>query len=159
MYDKSEEIKTDNHRCCCSTAKSCLTLCDPMVCSTPDFPVLHYLSEFAQTHVHWGGDAIQPSCPMLPHSPPAFNLSQHQGLFHESVLHIRWPEYWSFSFSISPSSEYSGLISFRGGLISLLSKSLSWVFSNTIFLKHQFFDAQPSLWSNSYICTWQLEKP
>ena len=65
---------------CCSVAKLCLTLCNPMDCSRPGFPVLHYLLEFAQTHVHWVGDAIQPSHP-LSSSPPALNLSQHQGLF------------------------------------------------------------------------------
>ena len=66
--------------CCCSFAQSCPTLCDPMDCSTPGFPVLHYLSEFAQTHVHWVGDAIQPSHPLSPPSP-ALHLFQHQGLF------------------------------------------------------------------------------
>ena len=76
--------------------------------------------------------------------------------FTESVLHIRWPKYWSFSLSISPSNEYSGLISFR---ISLQSKGLSRVFSNTTVQKHQFFGAQLSLWSNSHIHTWFLEKP
>ena len=63
--------------CCCSGAKSCPTLCDPMNCSTPGFPVLHYLPEFAQTHVHLVGDAIQPSHPLSPLSPPALNLFQH----------------------------------------------------------------------------------
>ena len=78
---------------------------------------------------------------------------------NESALPIRWPEYWSFSFSISSSNEYSGLLSFRlTGLISLLSKGLSRVFSNTTVQKHQFFEAQPSLWSNSHIHTWLLEK-
>ena len=68
--------------CCgCSGAQSYLTLCDPVDCSTPGFPVLHHLLEFTQTHVHWVGDAIQPSHPLSPHSPPAFSLSQHQGLF------------------------------------------------------------------------------
>ena len=66
-------------RCCCSVL--CLTLCNPMDCSTPGFPVLHYFPEFAQTHIHWVGDAIQPSHPLLSLSPPAFGLSQHQGLF------------------------------------------------------------------------------
>ena len=76
------------------------------------------------------------------------------------ALHIRWPKDWSFSFSISPSSEYSGLISFRiVGLIFLLSKGLSRVFPNTTVRKHQFFGTQPSLWSNSHICTWLMEKP
>ena len=67
--------------CCCSVAKSCLTLCNPTDCSTPGFPVLHYLPEFAQTHVHWLSDAIQPPHPLSPTSPPALNLSQHQSLF------------------------------------------------------------------------------
>ena len=62
-------------------SQSCLTLCNPMECSTPDFPVHHQLPELAQTHVHWVGDAIQPSHPLLSPSPPIFNLSQHQGLF------------------------------------------------------------------------------
>ena len=84
-----------------------------MDCSTPGFPVLHYLPEFSQTHVHWVNDAIQPSHPLFPLSLPALNLSQHQDFSSESALHIRWPKYWSFSFSISPSNEYSRLISFR----------------------------------------------
>ena len=67
--------------CCCSVAQSCLTLCDPIDCSTLGLPVLHHLPELAQTHVHWVSDAIQPSHPLLSPSPPAFNLSHHQGLF------------------------------------------------------------------------------
>ena len=67
--------------CCCSIAQSCLTLCGPMDCSTPGLPVIHHLLELAQAHVHRVGDAIQPSHPLLPPSPPAFNLSQHPGLF------------------------------------------------------------------------------
>ena len=67
--------------CCCSVAKLCLTLCDPTNCSTPGFPVLYYLLKFAQTHVRWISDAIQPSHPLSSPSPPAFSLSQHQGLF------------------------------------------------------------------------------
>ena len=89
--------------------------------NTPGFPVHHQLPEFAQTHVHRVGDAIQPSHLLSSPSPPAFNLSQHQGLSNESVLHIRWPNYWSFSFSISPSNEYSGLISFRIDWLDLLA--------------------------------------
>ena len=74
--------------CCCPVTKSCPTLCDPMVCSIPGFPVLHYIPEFAQTHVHWVGDAIQPSHLLLFPFLPAFNLSQHQGLFEwVSSLH------------------------------------------------------------------------
>ena len=104
-----------------SVAELCPILCDTMDCSTPGFPIHHHLPEFAQTHVHWVDDAIQPSHPLSSPPPPAFNLSQHQGLLNESVLHIRWPKYRSFSFSISPSSEYPGLISFRIGWLDLLA--------------------------------------
>ena len=104
--------QSPNHWCC-PVAQSCPTLCNPMECSTPGFPVLHYLPDFAQTHVHWVGDAIQPSdlcCPLLL-LPSVFPIIR---VFSSKlVLHIRWPEYWSFNFSISPSNEYSGLISFR----------------------------------------------
>ena len=85
--------------------KSCLTLCNPMDCNIPASPVHHQLPEFTQTHVHWVSDAIQPSHPLSSPSPPALNLSQHQGLFQDSVLRIRWPKYWSFkylSFSVPP---------------------------------------------------------
>ena len=80
--------------------------------STPGLPVHHQLPESTQTHVHRVGDAIQPSHPLSSPSP-VLNLSQHQGLSNESALRIRWPKDWSFSFGISPSNEYSGLISFR----------------------------------------------
>ena len=93
--------------------QSCPILCDPIYCSTPVFLVHHKLSELAQTHVHQVSDAIQPFHPLSSTSPPALNLSQHQGFSNESVLHIRWPKYWSFSFSISPSNEYSELIPLR----------------------------------------------
>ena len=109
-------------KCCAqfsSVTQLSLTLCDPVYCSTPGFPVHHQLPELAQTHVHRLGDAIQPSHPLLSPSPPAFNLPQHQGLSSESLLCIRWPNYWSFSFS--PSSEYSGLISFRIDWFDLLA--------------------------------------
>ena len=92
-----------------------------MDCSTPDLSVDHQLPEFTQTHVHRVCDAIQPSHPLSSPSPPAFNISQHQGLFNESTLCMRWPKYWSFSFSISPSREYSGLISFRIDWLDLLA--------------------------------------
>ena len=84
-------------------------------------PPTHQLLEFTQTHVHTVGDAIQPSHPLLSPSPPAFNLSQHQGLSNESALRIRWSKYWSFSFSISPCNEYSVLISFRIDWFDLLA--------------------------------------
>ena len=96
-----------------SVTQSFLTLCDPMDCSTAGLPVHHQLPEFTQTHVHWVSDAIQPSHPLSSPSLPTFNLSPHQGLSNESVFCIRWPKYWSLSFSINPSNGYSGLISFR----------------------------------------------
>ena len=109
--------------CFCSVTKLCPTLFDPIDCSTPGFPVLHYLLEFAQTHVHWVSDANQPSHPLSPSSPPTFNLSPHQVVIsNESALcTMYWPKYWSFSFSISPSSEYSGLISFQFSSVQSLS--------------------------------------
>ena len=104
-----------------SVAQSCLTLCDPMNRSTPGLPVHHQLPESTQTHVHWVGDAIQPCHPLSSPSPPAPNPSQHQGLSNESTLCMRWPKYWSFSFSISPSNEQPGLISFRMDWLDLLA--------------------------------------
>ena len=104
-----------------SVAQSCPTLCDPMNRSMPGLPVHHQLPEFTQTHVHRVGDAIQPSHPPSSPSPPAPNPSQHQGLFHESTLRMRWPKYWSFSLSISPSNEHPGLISFRMDWLDLLA--------------------------------------
>ena len=90
--------------------------------STPGLPVHHQLLEFTQTHhVHWVGDAIQPSHPLSSRSLPAFNLSQPQGRFQWGSLRIRWPKYQSFSFSVNPSSEYSGLISLRMDWLDLLA--------------------------------------
>ena len=94
-----------------SVTQSYLTLCDPMNHSTPGLPPHHQLPEFTQTHVHWVSDAIQPSHPLPSPSPPAFNLSQHQNLFKWDSSSHQVAKV--FSFSISPSSEYSGLISFR----------------------------------------------
>ena len=108
---------------CCSAAQSCPTLWDPMKCSTPGFPVLHHLLELAQNPVHWVSDAIQPSHLPSPPSPPAFSLSVFLiflSFSSESAFHSRWPKYWSFSFSFSPSHEYSGLISFRTDQLDLL---------------------------------------
>ena len=96
-------------------------LCNTMDCSMPGLPVHHQLPKLAQTHVHQVHDAIQPSHPLSSPSYPAFNLSHHQGLFNESVLHIRWPKCWSFSFNISLSNQYSGLISFRIDWLDLLA--------------------------------------
>ena len=140
---------------CCSVAELCSTLCKPTDCSMPDFPVLHYLPEFAQTHVHWVNDAIQPSHPLSSPSPGAFNLSQHQGL-------LQW---------VSSSHQVARVLELLPmniqdwfplaltGLISLQSRGLSRVFSNTTVQKHQFFGAQLSLQSSSHIHTWLLEKP
>ena len=95
---------------------------DPKDCSMPDFPVLHCLPEFAQTHVHWVSDAIKPSYPLSPPSPPTLNLSQNQGFFQwVDSSHQLAKVYWSFGFSISPSNEYSGFISFRIDWLDLLA--------------------------------------
>ena len=104
-----------------SVTQSCLTLCNAMDCSMPGLPVHYQLPELTQIHVHWVGDAIQPSHPLSSPSPPAFNLSQHQGLFQWVGSCIRWPKDWSFSFSVSPSNEYSGLISFRMDWLDLVA--------------------------------------
>ena len=93
-----------------SVTRSCPTLWDPMDCSKPGFAVHHPLVALTQTHVYWAGDDIQPSHPVIPFSS---RLQSFPVFSNKLVLHIRWPKYWNFSFSISPSSEYSGLISFR----------------------------------------------
>ena len=92
-----------------------------MSCSTPGLPVHQQLPEFTQTRVHQAGDAIQPSHPLSSPSPPAPNPSHHQGLSNESTLRMRWPKYWSFSFSIIFSKEIPGLISFRMDWLDLLA--------------------------------------
>ena len=91
-----------------SVAQSCPTLCNPKNRSTPGLPVHHQLPEFTQIHVHQVGDAIQPSHPLSSPSPPAPNPSQHQSFSNKSTLCMRWPKYWRFSFSISPSKEILG---------------------------------------------------
>ena len=104
-----------------SVAQSCLTLCNPIDCSTPGIPVHHQLPEFTQTHARWLSDTIQPSHPLSSPSPPTFNLSQPQCLFKWlSSLH-QVAKYWSYSFSISPSNEYSWMISFRMNWLNLLA--------------------------------------
>ena len=137
-----------------------LCYCDSMDCSTPGFSVHHQLPELAQTHAVRVSDTIQPSHPLLFPSPLAFNLSSIRVFSKESVLHIRWPKYWSFCFSLSPSDEYSRLISFRIDWLDLLAVSTrdSRVLSNTTVQKHQFSHAQLYLWSSSHIHTWLLEK-
>ena len=146
--------------CCSSFVKSCPTL-QPMDYSMPGFPVLHCLLEFAQIHVRRVEDAIQPSHPLSPPSHPALNLSQHQVLYQLSQLFTSGDQ--SIGASASPSVLPMNIQDWfpleLTGLISLLSKVLSRVFSNTIVRKHQFFGPQPSLWFNSHIRTWLLEKP
>ena len=144
--------------CCCSVTQLCPTLCDPMDCSTLGFPALH-LPDFAQTHVHWLRDAIQPSHPLLSPSP-TFSLSQHWSFPMRQL-------FTSGGQSVGASASASVLpVNIQGwfplgwtGWISLQSKELSRVFYNTTVQKHQFFNAQPSLWSSSRIPTCLLEKP
>ena len=114
-----------------SLAQSCLTLCNPMNCSTPGLLVHYQLPAFTQTHVHRVGNAIQPSllcCPLLllPLIPPRIRVFSN-----ESALHMKWPKYWSFSFSIGPSNEHPGLISFRMDWLDLLAVQAYWHQRNT----------------------------
>ena len=143
-----------NFCCCCSVAKSCSAVCDPMDYSTQGFPVFYHLLEFAQTHVHWVCDTIQSSYPLLSPSTIAFNLSQHQSLFQwVSFLH-QVGRVWELQFSISPSNQYSGLISFRidcfdflaiqGTLKSLLQHH-GWKASILRHWHSAFFMIQPYL--------------
>ena len=119
-------------------------LCKPMDCSTPGFSVWHHLLEFTQTHVHWFGDVIQPSQPLLPPSPPAFNLSQHQGFFPKSQIFTSGGQSieTSASASVLPMNIQVWFPLGLTGLISLLSKGLSRVVSSTTVWKHQFFGTQ-----------------
>ena len=115
FVSRAQPLKLLTKLCCCdcSVAKLCPTLCDPMDCNMPDSSVLHHLPEFVQIHVHWVGDAIQPSrlssiLLLLPSVFPSIRVFSG-----ESALCIRWPKYWSFSLSVSLSNEYLGWISFR----------------------------------------------
>ena len=146
---------------CCSVAQSCPTLCSPMDCSISGFPVLHYILESAQTHVHWVSDAIQTiSSSVIPFSSCLLSFPA-SGSFPMSQLFISGGQ------SIGASASASVLLkNIQGwfplgltGLSSLLSKGLSRVFSKTTVWNHQFFGTQPSLWTNSHIHTWLLEKP
>ena len=147
-----------NTTCCCSVA-NCIQLW-PHGLQHARLPCLHHLLESAQIHVHWVGDAIQTSHPLS--LPLLFSIFLSIVFPNESALHIKWPKYWSlsFSFSISPTNEYSGLISFRIDWFDLLAVqgTLRRVFSSTTVQKHQFFGAQSSLWSSSHIHMWLLEK-
>ena len=133
-----------------SVAQLCPTLCDPMDCSTSGFPVHHQIPELAQTHVHPIGDVIQPSHPL---SSLTFNHSRIRVFSNESVLHIRWPKYWSFSFSISPSTEYSGLTSFRMDCLDLLTVQ------GTLKSLLQRHSSKASILRHSAFLTVQLSHP
>ena len=142
---KYREINCCNSYQFSSVAQSCLTLCDPRdYCSTLGLPVHHQLPEFIQTHGHWVGDAIQPSHPLSSPSPPAFSLSQHQGLF-------RWVSYLhqvakvlrvSASTALFPMNIQDWFPLGWTGWVSSQSKGLSRIFSNPTVQKHQFFGAQ-----------------
>ena len=130
-----------------SVTQSCPTLYDRINCSMPGLPVYHQLPESTQTHVHGVRDAIQPSYPLSAPSvlPPSI-FPSIRVFSSESVLHIRWLKYWSFSFNISPTNEHPGLISFRMDWLDLLAvQGTQRVFSNTTVQKHQFFGTQLSL--------------
>ena len=131
----------------------------PMDCSTPGFPVHCQLLEFTQTHAHWVSDAIQPSHPLLSPSPPAFSLSQHQGQMSQLFKSGGQSIGVSASASVLPMNTHDWSPSEWTGWISLQSKGLSRVFSNTTVQKHQFIGTQLSSQSNSHIHTWPLEKP
>ena len=142
-----------------SAAQSCPNICDHMDCSVPGFPVHHQLPELAQTHVH---QLVMPSkhsilyCPLhlLPSIFPSIRIFSN-----ELALCIRWPKDWSWaSISVLPMNINGWMHLGLTGLISLLSKGISRVFSNPTVQKHQFFSTQLSLWSNSHIHTWPLEK-
>ena len=144
-----------------SVTQLCPTFWDPMNHSMPGLPVHHQLPEFTQTHVHWVGDAIQPSHPLSSPSPPAPNPSQHQGLLqwvnssHEVAKVLEFQlQHQSFQWTPRTSIPLEWT-----GWLSLQSKVLSRVFSNTTVQKHQFFGAQLSSQSNSHIQTWPQEKP
>ena len=143
-----------------SVAEPCPTLCDPMTHSTPGLPVHHQHQEFTQTHAHWVGDAIQPSHPRSSPSPPAPNPSQHQS-FPMSQLFAWGGQSTGVSAlaSFLPNNTQGWSPSEWTSWISLQSKGLSRVFSNTTVQKHQLFGTQLSSQSNSHIHTWPLGKP
>ena len=124
-----------------------------MDCSSPGFPVHHQLPELAQTHVYQLGDAIQPSHPLLSRLLPPSIFPSIRVFSNESVLHIRWPKYWSFSFSINFSNEYSGLISFRMDWLDLLAVQ------GTLKSLLQHCSSKPSILRCPAFCTVQLSHP
>ena len=142
-----------------SVTQSCPTLCDPINRSTPGLPVHYQLPEFTQTYVHRVRDAIQVSHPLSSPSPPALNLSQHQGLFQWVCSSGGQSIGASASASVLPMNIQDWFPLGWTGWISVQSKGISRVFSNTTVQKHQFFTAQFSICSKPHILTWLLEKP
>ena len=136
-----------------SVTQSFATLCDHMNRSTPGLPVHHQLPEFTQIHVRLVGDAIQPSHPLLSPSPPAPNLSSIRVFSNESTLCMRWPKYWSFSFSIIPSKEHPGLISSRMDWLHLLA--VHWTLKSLL----QHHSSKASILQHSTFFTIQLSHP
>ena len=128
----------------------------PLYCCPSGSSVLHHFLEFVQTHVYWVNDAILSSHPLSLPSPPALNLPSIMVFSNESALCITWPTYWSFC--ISPSNEYSGLISFRIDWFDLFAVQVTLKSFQQQAQNRQFFSAQFSLWSSSHIHTWLLEK-
>ena len=124
-----------------------------MVCSRPGFPVYQQNREFTQAHIHLVNDAIQPSHSLPYPSSSTFNFPNIWIFSSESVLHIRWPKFWSFIFGISPSKVIQDSPLVLTGLISLQFKGLSRIFSSTTVQKHQSFSVQHSLYPNSDIHT------
>ena len=147
--------------CCCPVAKSCPAPCKPMDRSMPDSSVLYCCPEFAQIHVPWVDGAIQSSHPLSPSFSSYLQSLPASGSFLMSQVFMSggWSIGASASASVLPMNIQGWFPLGLTGLISLKSRGLSRVFSNTTVQKHQFFDAQPSLWFNSYILTWLLEKP
>ena len=154
FYSHFTDEETEVHKFSAQVQSlSCVWLCDPMNCSMPASSVLPYLPDFAQTHVHWVSDAIQPFQPLLPPSPPALSISQHQGLFqwvgslHQVAEVLELPLQHQF-FPVAVHGWFSWLV-----------WSSSCPRKSQVVSKYQSFGAQPSLWSNSHISTWLLEKP
>ena len=131
-----------------SVTQSCPTLCNPMNCSTPGLPVHHQLLEITETHVHRVGDAIKPSLLLLPPIPPSIRVFSN-----ESTLRMRWPKYWSFSFSIIPSKEHPGLISSRMDWLDLLAVQ------GTLKSLLQHHSSKASILRRSAFVTAQLSHP
>ena len=143
-----------------SVTQSCATLCNPMDCNATGFPVHHQLLDLAQIHVHWVGDHLTISCSVI-HFSSCTQCFPESGSFPMSQFFTSGGQSIGASASawVLPMNIQGCFPLGLTGLIFLLSRGLSGVFSSTTILKHQFFSAQPSLWSNSHIHTWLLEKP